>query len=262
MSVFASSLALEAAGPGAWRATASPRYEAVIGIFGGWTVALLLKTVLAEPAATGSAISITVDYIAAIPAGSALTLRTTCLGASRSLAHWRCDLHIDGSDSVAVTALVILANRRESDRHNDLPAPAIAPPEALEPFFPPFSKQPPLEARSPMPPPPFNKPDTRTLSWERDSSGRPIDELTLALLSDLGAPRIFLVSDGPRPSATLTLSVHFLAGPAELAACGDDFILSEMIATRIEQSLVGSRKNMWSRAGTLLATSEQLCWFR
>jgi hypothetical protein len=138
----------------------------------------------------------------------------------------------------------------------------MLPPEQLEPFFPPFSKQPPLESRSAMPPPPFNKPDTGTLSWERDSSGRAIDELTLALLSDLGAPRIFLVSDGPRPSATLTLSVNFLAGPAELAACGDDFILSEMIATRIEQSVVGSRKTMWSRAGGVLATSEQLCWFR
>lgn len=262
MSVFDSSLALEAAGPGIWRAIASPRYEAVIGVFGGWTVAMMLKTVLAEPAATGSAISITVNYIAAIPPGSALTLRTACLGASRSLAHWRCDLHVDGSDAVAVTALVILASRRESDRRSELLAPAIPPPEELEPFFPPFSKQPPLESRSAMPPPPFNKPDTRTLSWERDSSGRAIDELTLALLSDLGAPRIFLVSDGPRPSATLTLSVNFLAGPDELAACGDDFILSEMVATRIEQSVVGSRKTMWSRAGGVLATSEQLCWFR
>lgn len=262
MSDLDSSLALEAAGPGQWRAVASPRYEAVIGMFGGWTVAVLLKAVLAEPAATGSAISITVNYVAAIPAGSALTLRTTCLGASRSLAHWRCDLHIEGSDGVAVTALVILANRRDSDRRSELPAPEIVPPEQLEPFFPPFSKQPPLESRSAMPPPPFNKPDTRTISWERDSSGRAIDELTLALLSDLGAPRIFLISAGPRPSATLTLTVNFLADAAELAACGDDFILSEMVATRIEQSIVGSRKNMWSRAGTLLATSEQLCWFR
>ncbi|MBC7520869.1 MAG: thioesterase family protein [Sandarakinorhabdus sp.] len=262
MSVFDDSLALEPAGAGQWRALASPRYEAVVGMFGGWTVALLLKAVLEDPAATGSAISITVDYIAPIPPESALLLRTNCLGTTRSLGHWRCDLVIEGTETVAATAMVILANRRDSDGFSELPMPAIAPPEALEPFFPPFSKQPPLESRSEMPPPPFNKPDTRTLSWEKEASGRAIDVLTLALLSDLGAPRIFLVSAGPRPSATLTLSLTFLAGEAELAACGDDFILSEMVATRIEQSIVGSRKTMWSRAGTALATSEQLCWFR
>jgi acyl-CoA thioesterase len=262
MSVFDTSLALESVGPGQWRALASPHYEAVVGVFGGWTVALLLKAVLAEPTATGSAIAITVNYVAPIPPESVLTLRTVCLGATRSLAHWRCDLTIDGSDAIAATALVILANRRESDERSELPMPEIVPPEQLTPFFPPFSKQPPLESRSAMAPPPFNKPDTRTLSWEKEASGRPIDVLTLALLADLGAPRVFLVSAGLRPSATLTLSVNFLAGAAELAACGDDFILSEMVATRMAESVVGSRKTMWSRAGTVLATSEQLCWFR
>jgi hypothetical protein len=262
MSVFDTSLALEASGPGQWRAVASPRYEAVIGMFGGWTTALLLKTVLADPAAAGSAIAITVNYIAPIPPASLLTLRTTCLGATRSLAHWRCDLTIDGSETLAATALVILAKRRESDERSELPMPEIPPPEELTAYFPPFSKQPPLESRSAMEPPPFNKPDTRTLSWEKEASGRSIDPLTLAMLADLGAPRVYLVSAGLRPSATLTLSVNFLAGEAELAACGDDYILSEMVATRIAESVVGSRKTMWSRAGILLATSEQLCWFR
>ena len=62
--------------------------------------------------------------------------------------------------------------------------------------------------------------------------------------------------------ANVTLSINFIASDAELIACGDDFILSDMIATRVEQSTVGSRKTMWSRAGALLATSEQVCWFR
>lgn len=231
-------------------------------MFGGWTVALLLKAVLAEPEATGTPISITVNFVAAVPPGAALALHTTRLGVTRSLSHWRCDVKLAGDDAVLATALVIMANRRDSDERTELVMPDIVPPEELEAFFPPFSKQPPLESRSAMPPPPFNKPDTRTLSWEKEASGRAVDVLTLALLSDLGAPRVYLVSAGPRPSATLTLSVTFLAGDAELAACGDDFILSEMVATRISQSIVGSRKAMWSRAGTLLATSEQLCWFR
>jgi acyl-CoA thioesterase len=38
--------------------------------------------------------------------------------------------------------------------------------------------------------------------------------------------------------------------------------LNEVTATRIEQSQAGSHARHWSRAGKLLATSEQLCWFR
>lgn len=262
MSVFDESLELTPDGPGRWAGIASPRYEAVIGVFGGWTVALLLKAVLVEPEASGSPVSITVNFIAALPPGAEIIVDVTRLGATRSLAHWRCDLRLAGQDTVVATAIVIMANRRDSDSRTEPKMPDVPPPENLEGYFPPFAKQPPMESRSPMPPPPFNKPDSRTLSWERDASGRAIDVLTLALLSDLGAPRVYLVSPGPRPSATLTLSVTFLAGPDELAACGDDFILADMIATRIEQSTVGSRKDMWSRAGTLLATSEQLCWFR
>jgi hypothetical protein len=69
-------------------------------------------------------------------------------------------------------------------------------------------------------------------------------------------------SKGFRPSSTLTLSAYFYASAAELAAIGGDFILSEAVGTRASQSLVGSQLNMWSRAGALLATSEQLCWFK
>jgi acyl-CoA thioesterase len=58
------------------------------------------------------------------------------------------------------------------------------------------------------------------------------------------------------------MSTYFLAAPEELAAVGDDYVLSEAEGTRIEHSLVGSRSRLWSRQGNLLATTEQLCWFR
>ena len=108
----------------------------------------------------------------------------------------------------------------------------------------------------------FNQTTTRSLNWERDVSGRPMDAMQLAFLSDVGAPRIFFVSDGPRPSSTIALSIYFLATDDELAACRDDYVLNEMIGTRANAATIGSRKDLWSRDGTLLATSEQLCWFR
>ena len=93
-------------------------------------------------------------------------------------------------------------------------------------------------------------------------SGRAIDAVQLAYLADIGAPRVFYISSGPRPSATLTLSLYIHATPEELALCGDGYVLSDMVGTRIESSTVGSKANMWSQSGALLATTEQLCWFR
>jgi acyl-CoA thioesterase len=103
---------------------------------------------------------------------------------------------------------------------------------------------------------------TRSLMWLLEGSGRPLDAPLLTLLSDIGPPRVFYVSSQPRPSATVTLSAYFHATPEELAVGSGDYVLSDMVGTRIEQSTAGSRTNLWSRSGVLLATAEQLAWFR
>jgi acyl-CoA thioesterase len=108
----------------------------------------------------------------------------------------------------------------------------------------------------------FEQPDTHTMSWVREMSGRPVDPLQLAFLSDVYAPRIFLKSKAPRPSSTVTMSVYFHATEAELTEVGDDYLLSDVTGTRAEHSTVGSQVRLWSPRGALLATSEQLCWFK
>ena len=63
-------------------------------------------------------------------------------------------------------------------------------------------------------------------------------------------------------SATLTLSVYFLGTTDEIIAVGNDYVLTEATDTRGEQSTSGQQARLWSRAGALLATTEQLCWYR
>ena len=63
-------------------------------------------------------------------------------------------------------------------------------------------------------------------------------------------------------SATPTLSVYFLGTTDEIIAAGDDYVLNEATGTRCEQSTSGQQARLWSRAGALLATTEQLCWYR
>lgn len=108
----------------------------------------------------------------------------------------------------------------------------------------------------------FDQPSTRSLTWVREQSARAIDRLQLAYLADAYAPRIFFKSKAPRPFSTITMSVYFFASDEELSAIGDDYILSEITGTRAEQSTVGSSGRLWSRSGALLATTEQMGWFR
>lgn len=89
-----------------------------------------------------------------------------------------------------------------------------------------------------------------------------MDAVQIAYLCDNYAPRAFYIGKGMRPSSTVTYSVFFVATPEEISLVGEDFTLIDAIGTRAIDGTAGSRVNLWSRSGTLLATSEQLCWYR
>ena len=256
------SLAIATIEGGAQRAIADPSYEANTGMFGGWTSALLLKAVLQQPGQQGSASTMTVNFIDRVIPGEPLKLETHSLGGGRSLTHWRCDLHREATNQLLATATVVMANRRETEQACDFSMPVAPPPVELPLFRPPGTFGQRVDTRGSPGGPAFNRPDMRSLAWIREDSGRLVDTVQIAFLSDVYAPRVFHISNGPRPSSTVRLSLNFLAGPDELAAIGDDYILAEVEGTRIEQAQAGSQSRLWSPQGTLLATSDQLCWFR
>ncbi len=259
--MLASSLALIPAGRGAFTALADPQYEANTGMFGGWTAALLLGAVCDHAVEAGSPAALTVNYVARIPPGAVLKLSVEALGGSASVSHWHSAARLaDGT--LAACATTIMTRRRPSDSACDWTIPEAAPPDTLAASRPPGSFGRHVDVRAIRGEPPFNQPDMSTLAWVRETSGRPIDALQLAFLADIYAPRVYLIGAAPRPSSTLTLSVYFLAAPDELRQAGDDHILTEAWGTRVEQAQVGSQARLWSKAGRLLATTEQLCWFR
>ncbi len=257
------SLSVQATGPGEWQARADPAYESINGQFGGWSAALLLRALLSEPRASGTPSALTVHFLSAVPPGRELSIRTELRHGGRSLSYWQAELGEKGQPETLALATLVLSNRRESDRFDELRMPKAPDPETLEQFRPPAG---PFGERTDIRPvighPPFGQTATRSVFWTREESGRAVDAVQLAYLADVGAPRIYLRSAGPRPSATLTLSIYFHATAEELAAIGDDFLLSELNGTRAQASTVGSRGELWSRQGTLLATMEQLCWFK
>jgi len=261
MSKLEQSLALQTLGD-ARVAVADPEYEANTGMFGGWTAALLLKAVLDHPESAGDASAFTVNFVARVVPGEQLLIRPTKLGESKSLSHWRADLHRSDGEELLASGSAVLALRRVSESAMDFRAPVAPLPDELPASNPPGA----FGRRTDTSPvyghPPFGREDLRSLTWVRENSGRQMDAVQLAYLSDVYAPRAFHISEGPRPSSTLTMTTYFLAAPEEITAVADDYVLSEAEGTRIEHSLAGSRSCLWSRTGTLLATTEQLCWFK
>lgn len=262
MSVLGESLALTADGDNGWTGRADSRYEAIVGTFGGWTAALLLNAVVGESRLTGQVVALTVNFISAVVPDSELNIRTELLGGGSSVQHWNVEMRSD-TDTVNAVARVTTATRRETDGFVALEMPDVAPPEqAGEPSQPPgpFGER--MDNRPLYGYPPFGwgRPDSR--SWVRENSGRSIDVVQLALLSDAYPPRIFNFSDEPRPFATLTLSVYFHADEDQLAVLGDDYVLNNATGTQGVSGIVGQQAQLWSRDGLLLATTEQLGSYR
>ena len=249
---------------GRWRAHADPDHESISSMFGGWTAAALLHAVVAsadtlDPAGASRPSACTVNFVRPVVPGSDVTIDVARLGGGRSLEHWRAELHAADGELLA-TSLIVLTNRRDTDPHVQFEMPAVPAPEGLEQIHAPGPQGQQTEIRQVFGE--WGSGDTRGCLWVRDAAGRPLDHLQLAYLADQYAPRSFFWGAGIRPSATITLSVHFHATAGELAVVGTDYVLNEATGTRGEQSTSGQQARLWSRDGVLLATSEQLCWYR
>ncbi|PHS22747.1 MAG: hypothetical protein COA85_10890 [Robiginitomaculum sp.] len=262
MSTFDEALAVHPDGNGIWRAHADPRCEANTGMFGGWTAAILLKAILADAQHHGEPIAVTTNFISRIIPGDDVTIGTTHLGGGRSLNNWRADLYKTGENEILSSAMVVMASRRESDTFTEWNMPDAPAPDGLEIFHPRGTFGLSVEFRTVSGFPPINQPDTKSLHWIREASGRAHDAVQLVYLADCFPPRVFYMSEAYRPSSSITMSVYLYATADELSRIGGDDILSEVIGTRAEQSTAGAKLRFWSKDGALIATSEQMCWFR
>jgi acyl-CoA thioesterase len=256
------SQAIELRGDGAdrWLARADADHQSISGMFGGWTAAVTLGAVTrsAEPDVTPAAL--TMNFVDAIPADVDVAVSVEPLRPGRTVQHWRADVRTAEDGSLRATALVVLARRRPSDPHVQFAMPEAPEPSSLEMIHAPLPQG--LQTDLRMVHGAYASGDTHSVHWMKDLGGRPLDHLLLAYLADQYAPRSFFWGPGFRPSATITMSVYFHATAEEIAAVGEDYILNEAVGTRGEASTSGQQARLWSRNGALLATTEQLAWYR
>lgn len=260
MSSLDDALVLRPDGPGQWLAYADPDHESITGMFGGWTAALVLSAVTRSADGPRSPSAMTINYIVAIEPGRDVRVDVSHIGGGRSIDHWRADVRAVADDRPLSSATVVLTNRRTTDGHSQLEIPIATDPGSIGEFHAPGRQGQQTMIRTIAGE--FGSGDTKGMHWVRPVPPRPLDHMQLAYLADQYAPRSFYWGVGLRPSATVTMSVYFHATDDELAAVDDDYVLCEAIGTRGESSTSGQQARLWSRDGVLLATTEQLCWYR
>ena len=259
------SISLTPVSAGRWTTFAGPGWQNPGGgLWGGYAIGLFIRVLEAEPEAVGEALSLTLTYAAALPSGQ-VDIRTRRLRQGGSIGVWEVELLGAGSDQVAVHGMVTMAKRPETPAFAFATMPDAPSPESLPA---PENTHAPMhygaqafERRGQDIFPPQVSSDSRSLVWVR-SRQAPWDKALLGMVTDNSAPRAMYALGRTINNTTLSLTVYLHATKEELAQVGDDFILVECEGRVGAGGASDERSSYWSRDGKLLATSEQLCWYR
>jgi acyl-CoA thioesterase len=245
----------------------SQSYFNMVGPFGGVLAATLLNAVLSHPEKLGEPVSMTVNFPGPV-ADSDFTVLTQLIRTNRSSQHWFVQLQQDGS--TAVTAMVLLAVRRDSWQGTDLQMPDNLPePTDLAPLdtagFPRWVNHYDMrfiEGDLHYDPPMTEQSQARTRLWVKDKPHRPLDFLALMSISDCFFPRVFLRLGQLMPAGTVSLTTYFHVDSETLLHYSEQFIFGQARAQRYYRNYFDQLVELWSADGNLLATSTQIVYFK
>ena len=268
---FDRAMVLQTQPDGSTSGTTSPDYWNMIGPFGGITAAAALNAVLQHPQCLGEPIALTVNFAGAMLPG-AYVARARPARTNRSTQHWIVEL-LQADDSgtlqVTTTATAVTALRRSTFGGGDEPLPSVPPPNAVPRVHPPagvewlarYEMRPVLGA-VPLAWDGQESTDTTTRLWMRDDIPRALDFCSLAALADVFFPRIWLRRAKRVPVGTVSMTVYFHAGSAELAATGTNFVLGEARALAFRNGFFDQAGALWNEAGLLLCSTHQTVYFK
>lgn len=263
--VFDQAVALQPLGDGRFTGNTSPAYANMVGPFGGVTAATALNAVLQHPALLGEPVALTVNYAAALADGPfevvARPART-----NRSTQHWVVEIVQAGETVLTATALT--AARRETWSVDELVAPDTPTPDTVG--------KPNMAAlvewvrrydirilEGAIPTAWDGSGDaSRTTLWMRDEPVRSLDFCSLAAMADVFYPRVWLRRATRVPAGTVSITVYFHAGGAQLAAVGTAWLKGRASAQAFRNGFFDQTAQVWSEAGQLLATTHQIVYFK
>ncbi|MET0312394.1 MAG: thioesterase family protein [Burkholderiaceae bacterium] len=263
---FDAAIALEQQEDGGWLGHTSAAYANMVGPFGGVTAAQMLNAVLQHPERLGDPVALTINYAAAL-AGGPFTVQARAARTNRSTQHWVLEIQQQGQ--AVATGTAFTAARRETWSTGEHAMPQVPPPQdaarqvahgrvewinRYEMRF--------LEGGFPATWDGQDHGISRTRLWVRDDPPRPLDFASLAALSDVFFPRIWRRRSTLVPVGTVTMTVYFHAGPAQLAAAGTGYLLGQAQAQAFRNGYFDQTAQLWTEAGDLLATTHQVVYYK
>ena len=174
---------------GHYLALADARYEAITGMYGGWAVAVILKTVILQSGQEFGPSALTINYVHKIEPGSEVKIEARLVGSGRSIQHWQAQImEADGARTLAqCDAGVLLLVVKLMGTHN-LQCQMCLTQKRWRCIF--QHGQGGGPSNLPMcgqfmDIPAFARHDTTSMAWVREGEARKIDHVQLAFLSDL-----------------------------------------------------------------------------
>ncbi|KWR91308.1 acyl-CoA thioesterase [Cupriavidus sp. IDO] len=263
---FDDAMVLEPAGEHRYLGRTTEAYWNMIGPFGGITAATLLQAALQHPQRLGDPISLTVNFAGPIAEGP-FEIEARPTRTNRSTQHWSFELR--QGDAVATTGSAVFAVRRETWACGEAvrpEAPAADTVPAMAGFAPvrwlkAYDMRP-VRGAKPTAEAGTEHPDSVTRFWLRDQPARTPDFAAVAAWCDSFYPRIFLKRAGFVPAGTVSLTTYFHTDAATLAALGDSHVLASAQAQVFRQGYFDQSAQIWSAGGELLATSNQIVYYK
>lgn len=258
------SIKLSPLGDEAFLCDPSEAYWNFSNAFGGWAVAVAVEAVSRVPNVRGDLLSVNATFPDAL-ARAPLTVSTRKIRERARTDFWRVEFfdHAAPADPL-FCADIVMAAPRSSEQGYQPPMPDIKAPEDIPPM--------------PLPPGPqwladydqrlvkgrpfsiAKRPDS--ITWLRDTDGRPLDATGIASISDTFMPRIFFASNTMPMCSTVSYSLSLFASAAELAEIGNDFLLLEAESAVIANGAYDQRGRIRARSGRVLAVTNQVAFFR
>lgn len=264
-------LKLEALAPGRWRGHASAAYWNMVGPFGGTTAATILQAILRHPDLLGAPLSLTVNYAGAL-SQEVFEVQLQPVRTNRSTQHWTAAIvqnDAQGQPVVTTTATAVTAQRRETWSLSDMPMPQVPPPAQAKPMR--YDKAMawldhyelrPVTGFIPQEWDARLHDNSVSQLWMRDQPPRALDFCSLAAMSDIFFPRVWLRRATRVPAGTVSITTYFHAGEKELQATGTGYLLGQARGQEFRNGFFDQSAQLWNEAGTLLCTSNQIVYFK
>jgi acyl-CoA thioesterase len=258
---FDAAIALRHEPPRRWHGRTSEDYWNMVSPFGGVTAGAMMQAMLDHPERRGTPLSFTPNFLAPIEAGK-FVIDTELVRANRSSQHWA--VRLSQQDKVLAQAIAIFAVRRETWGQVEATRPEVPPADRCE-IAPPrkatgFLQR--YEFRIVRGKPFAVNEDSLSQVWVADNPPRPLDFASLTALCDSFLPRIFLRRPDFVPIGTVSINIYFHAGEDALTRQGAAPLLAVAQAQAFSDGHFDHHGHVWSTDGTLLATTQQLVWYK